>query len=211
MNLDLVLSIPVSLVARITGVQHHIEFVVWDGVSVNVCLDGLQAIILPICASHAFRITGKGGGGGRGEKWTKPCMHIWIIKEKGKKKGLQAGAATLSLFVKMGSINFFPMMLVLNHNPPDLHLQSSWDYRHELPCPDFIICLFFFFSCLISSGFCSLFLFSHNIEGFNICWNFCLTTGSNVNLEVQVIHDSCQVYPGPYNTAPWSLETLILY
>jgi hypothetical protein len=22
---------------------------------------------------------------GRGEKWTKPCMHIWIIKEKGKK------------------------------------------------------------------------------------------------------------------------------
>jgi hypothetical protein len=23
----------------------------------------------------------KGGGGGRGEKWTKPCMHIWIIKE----------------------------------------------------------------------------------------------------------------------------------
>jgi hypothetical protein len=28
----------------------------------------------------------KGGGGGRGEKWTKPCMHIWIIKEKWKKK-----------------------------------------------------------------------------------------------------------------------------
>jgi hypothetical protein len=25
---------------------------------------------------------GEGGGGGRGEKWTKPCMHIWIIKEK---------------------------------------------------------------------------------------------------------------------------------
>jgi hypothetical protein len=25
---------------------------------------------------------GKGGGGGRGEKWPKPCMHIWIIKEK---------------------------------------------------------------------------------------------------------------------------------
>jgi hypothetical protein len=24
----------------------------------------------------------KGGGGGRGEKWPKPCMHIWIIKEK---------------------------------------------------------------------------------------------------------------------------------
>jgi hypothetical protein len=23
---------------------------------------------------------------GRGEKWTKPCMHIWIIKEKWKKK-----------------------------------------------------------------------------------------------------------------------------
>jgi hypothetical protein len=28
---------------------------------------------------------GAGGGGGRGEKWTKPCMHIWIIKEKWKK------------------------------------------------------------------------------------------------------------------------------
>jgi hypothetical protein len=21
------------------------------------------------------------GGGGRGEKWPKPCMHIWIIKQ----------------------------------------------------------------------------------------------------------------------------------
>jgi hypothetical protein len=31
-------------------------------------------------------VGGKGGGGGREEKWTKPCMHIWIIKEKGKKK-----------------------------------------------------------------------------------------------------------------------------
>jgi hypothetical protein len=26
-------------------------------------------------------VGGKGGGGGRGEKWIKPCMHIWIIKE----------------------------------------------------------------------------------------------------------------------------------
>jgi hypothetical protein len=33
-------------------------------------------------------VGGKGGGGGRGEKWTKPCMHIWIIKEKWKKKSL---------------------------------------------------------------------------------------------------------------------------
>jgi hypothetical protein len=31
-------------------------------------------------------VGGKGGSGGRGEKWTKPCMHIWIIKEKGKNK-----------------------------------------------------------------------------------------------------------------------------
>jgi hypothetical protein len=31
-------------------------------------------------------VGGKGGGGGRGEKWTNPCMHIWIIKEKWKKK-----------------------------------------------------------------------------------------------------------------------------
>jgi hypothetical protein len=27
-------------------------------------------------------VGGKGGDGGRGEKWPKPCMHIWIIKEK---------------------------------------------------------------------------------------------------------------------------------
>jgi hypothetical protein len=27
-------------------------------------------------------VGGKGGGGGRGEKWPKPCMHIWIIKKK---------------------------------------------------------------------------------------------------------------------------------
>jgi hypothetical protein len=27
-------------------------------------------------------VGGKGGGGGRGEKWPKPCMHIWIIKLK---------------------------------------------------------------------------------------------------------------------------------
>jgi hypothetical protein len=26
-------------------------------------------------------VGGKEGGGGRGEKWPKPCMHIWIIKE----------------------------------------------------------------------------------------------------------------------------------
>jgi hypothetical protein len=31
---------------------------------------------------------GKGGFGGSGEKWTKPCMHIWIIKEK-KKNNVQ--------------------------------------------------------------------------------------------------------------------------
>jgi hypothetical protein len=29
---------------------------------------------------------GKRGGGGRGKKWTKPCMHIWIKKKKKKKK-----------------------------------------------------------------------------------------------------------------------------
>jgi hypothetical protein len=31
-------------------------------------------------------VGGKGGGGGRGEKWTKPCMHIWIIKKNEKKR-----------------------------------------------------------------------------------------------------------------------------
>jgi hypothetical protein len=27
-------------------------------------------------------VGGKGGGGDSGEKWTNPCMHIWIIKAK---------------------------------------------------------------------------------------------------------------------------------
>jgi hypothetical protein len=31
-------------------------------------------------------VGGNGGGGGRGDKWTKPCMHIWIIKETWEKK-----------------------------------------------------------------------------------------------------------------------------
>jgi hypothetical protein len=31
-------------------------------------------------------VSGKGGGGGRGEKWPKPCMHIWINKIKKIKK-----------------------------------------------------------------------------------------------------------------------------
>jgi hypothetical protein len=31
-------------------------------------------------------VCGTGGGGGRGEKLTKPCIHIRIIKEKLKKK-----------------------------------------------------------------------------------------------------------------------------
>jgi hypothetical protein len=27
-------------------------------------------------------VDGKGGGGGRGEKWPKHCMHIWITKKE---------------------------------------------------------------------------------------------------------------------------------
>jgi hypothetical protein len=34
--------------------------------------------------STAIKTFSKGGGGGKEEKWPKPCMHIWIIK--GKKK-----------------------------------------------------------------------------------------------------------------------------
>jgi hypothetical protein len=26
-------------------------------------------------------VGGKGGGGSRGEKWPKPSMHIWVIKQ----------------------------------------------------------------------------------------------------------------------------------
>jgi hypothetical protein len=31
-------------------------------------------------------VGGKGGGGGRREKWPKHCMHIWIIKKKKKER-----------------------------------------------------------------------------------------------------------------------------
>jgi hypothetical protein len=44
-------------------------------------------------------VSGKGGGGGRGKKWTKPCMHIWIIKEKWKKKKKIAWNSHSSIFV----------------------------------------------------------------------------------------------------------------
>jgi hypothetical protein len=42
--------------------------------------------LLLVGIENWYGVGGKGGGGGKGEKWTKPCMHIWIIKEKGKKK-----------------------------------------------------------------------------------------------------------------------------
>jgi hypothetical protein len=32
--------------------------------------------------------------------------------------------------------------LALNHNPPDLCLLSSWDSRHDLPCPDTLLHIF---------------------------------------------------------------------
>jgi hypothetical protein len=35
-------------------------------------------------------VGGKGGGGGKGEKWPKPCMHIWIIKGKNKNKKIKS-------------------------------------------------------------------------------------------------------------------------
>jgi hypothetical protein len=47
-------------------------------------------------------VGGKGGGGGRGEKWTKPCMHIWIIKEKWKKKEI------VKLFFRVTVLFAFP-------------------------------------------------------------------------------------------------------
>jgi hypothetical protein len=44
-------------------------------------------------------VGGKGGGGGRGEKWTKPCMHIWIVKEKKRNRGIK-GREQLDFFFK---------------------------------------------------------------------------------------------------------------
>jgi hypothetical protein len=51
-------------------------------------------------------VGGKGGGGGRGEKWTKPCMHIWIIKEKWKKKFLDPILSSKSYMESTGNFRF---------------------------------------------------------------------------------------------------------
>jgi hypothetical protein len=51
-------------------------------------------------------VGGKGGGGGRGKKWTKPYMHIWIIKEKEKKIQRGAKEYTCRNFEDWSFINF---------------------------------------------------------------------------------------------------------
>jgi hypothetical protein len=44
--------------------------------------------------------------------------------------------------LKWGLANIFPG-LALNHDPPDLHFWSSWDYRHEPMYPGLKIFLIF--------------------------------------------------------------------
>jgi hypothetical protein len=58
-------------------------------------------------------VGGKGGGGGSGEKWPKPCMHLWIIKKKRKKSKLRVGffektnkiSKTISKLARIGREN----------------------------------------------------------------------------------------------------------
>jgi hypothetical protein len=64
-------------------------------------------------------VGGKGGGGGRGEKWTKPCMHIWIKKKK--KSTWKRKACSLGLQIPPGSTMpslYFPF---LTFNKPHLY------------------------------------------------------------------------------------------
>jgi hypothetical protein len=49
----------------------------------------------------------------------------------------------LSLFVEIGGLATFFPRLVLNHDPPDLYLSSSWNYRCELI--HLVLSSFFFF------------------------------------------------------------------
>jgi hypothetical protein len=49
--------------------------------------------------------------------------------------GPQARTIMSSLLVEMGTSLTFYLVLALNHNPPDLCLSSSWDYRHEQLSP----------------------------------------------------------------------------
>jgi hypothetical protein len=65
-------------------------------------------------------VGGKGGGGGRGEKWPKPCMHTWIIKEKKilKKKKVRDISNILPNDVLQGLKNwFFKKINNINKNP----------------------------------------------------------------------------------------------
>jgi hypothetical protein len=98
-------------------------------------------------------VGGKGGSGGRGEKWTKPCMHIWIIKEKWKKKKIhcQVNTSHCNVILKCGMDNFKEKIY--------LKISGIWHIFLDFFC--FIIKMF----VLI------LFLnFKWNEESFNEVW-----------------------------------------
>jgi hypothetical protein len=62
---------------------------------------------------------GKGGGGGRGEKWTKPCMHIWIIKETKKEEEATRGQR------RMIGIDWSPNAALLSDDTTEITLKSE--------------------------------------------------------------------------------------
>jgi hypothetical protein len=71
-------------------------------------------------------VGGKGGGGGWGEKWTKPCMHIWIIKEKKRKENPTGSLGKLLLEVIIDIYNVREFNITTQNSCIFYMLMMNW-------------------------------------------------------------------------------------
>jgi hypothetical protein len=95
-------------------------------------------------------VGGKGGGGGRGEKWTKPCMHIWIIKEKWKKKFLNRNKLILKEVIFFALKNYKTERIFFKSEYRDIH-HILRNERHYYNVKSMQINLYIQFVILIKS------------------------------------------------------------